>query len=258
MQELWFGCKYLLLYFIVCASTALIARVRITIPDELFRKILHCILLGSLFVWVTCFNTWWMAAGSAIVFALVVYPCLMMAEHIKGYSQVVTERKSGELKSSLLVVFFMFAAVVTVCWGWFGDKMLALASVYAWGFGDAAAALIGKRFGKHKFANTAVFARMRKKDGSLEYDAKQRWLAPVCKKSIEGTGAMFFVSFVSVFVILLLRGGMEWYVLIPIAAVVAAVSAAVELFTPNGLDTCTCPLAAMSVLLPLVQVFGGI
>ena len=42
------------------------------------------------------------------------------------------------------------------------------------------------------------------------------------------------------------------------AAGTAAVSAAVELYTPNGMDTITCPLAAMAVLLPLVALFGGI
>lgn len=49
-----------------------------------------------------------------------------------------------------MLVYTMFAVVVTICWGFFGDKNLALVSLYAWGFGDAAAALIGKKFGKHK------------------------------------------------------------------------------------------------------------
>lgn len=237
MQEIWNGITNLLIYFVVCASTALITRVRITIDDELFRKILHGILLGSLYVWVISFETWWIVALTAIGFAVIVYPCLMLAEHIKGYSKVVTERKSGELKQSLLIVFFMFAAVVTVCWGWLDDKMLALASIYAWGFGDAVAALVGKRFGKHKIG------------GKIEH---------IRKKSVEGTAAMCAVSFVSVFVILVLRGGISYPLLIVTAAAVAVVSAATELVTPNGLDTITCPLAAMAVLLPLVHLFGGI
>ena len=69
---------------------------------------------------------------------------------------------------------------------------------------------------------------------------------------------MCAVSFVSVFVILVIRGGISYPSLIVTATAVAVVSAATELVTPNGLDTITCPLAAMAVLLPLVRLFGGI
>ena len=44
----------------------------------------------------------------------------------------------------------MFMLAVGVCWGWLGDRNLALASIFAWGPGDAAAALVGKRYGKNK------------------------------------------------------------------------------------------------------------
>ena len=129
----------------------------------------------------------------------------------------------------------MFAVVIVVCWGWLGDKMLVLASIYAWGFGDAFAALIGKRFGKHKI----------------------NWNYINGKKSWEGTTSMFLVSFLSVTVILMIRGGLHPVECIIIAVVTAVVSAAVELYTPNGMDTVTCPFAAMAVILPLIQLFGG-
>lgn len=236
MSELWHGCVVILLYFVICASTALIAHALIAIPSEVFRKILHMILLGSLSVWTAVFERWWLAAVTAVAFALLVWPILALAEHIKGYSALLTERKQGEIKSSLLLVFFMYAAVVCLCWGALHDRLLALAGIYAWGFGDAAAALVGKRFGKHHFKG---------KD-------------PLCRKSWEGTAAMFAVSFVSVFIVLTVRGGLSLPTLIVVSACTAAVSAAVELFTKNGLDTVTCPLAATAVLLPLTALFGGV
>lgn len=226
----------LIVYFVVCASTALVGHIFIKVPNEVFRKILHGILLGSLIVWTYKFPTWYSAAASAIAFAWIVYPILWIAEHIKGYSEFVTERKSGELKSSLLIVFFMYAVVVAICWGWLNDKTLALASIYAWGFGDAAAALVGKWFGKHKIG------------GKISH---------VARKSVEGTAAMFLLSFVCVCSVLISRGGLSAIGLIVTSLVVAAVSAFVELITPNGLDTITCPLAAMTVLLPMVYLFGG-
>ena len=130
----------------------------------------------------------------------------------------------------------MRCVVVCVCWGWLQDRMLVLASIYAWGFGDAAAALIGKHFGKHPL-------QWKKLDG---------------RKSAEGTLAMFVVSLCSVTLLLALRGQMPWYGVAVTATVTALVSAAVELYTPGGMDTITCPLAAMCTLLPLTALFGGI
>lgn len=234
MSELLSASGEILLYFALCATTALVAHALLPIPSEVFRKILHLILLGSLTVWVLEFSTWWLSALSAVAFALLVYPLLALAEHLKGYAALLTQRKEGEIKRSLLVVFTMYALVAAVCWGWLDDKLLTLASIYAWGFGDAAAALVGKPFGKHRFRSQAI-----------------------CRKSWEGTLAMFGMSFCTVFVILMLRGGLSAGACAVAAAGTAGVAAVVELYTPNGMDTITCPIAAMAVLLPLVALFGG-
>ena len=234
-MELWNGLLAVVIYFVLLAGIAFLLRRFTAIPDEPFRKLLHGILLGSLLVWTLTFSTWYLAALSALGFAVVVYPILQLAEHIKGFSSFLTERKQGELKHSLLIVFVMYAVVVSICWGWLDDKLLALCSIYAWGFGDAAAALVGKRFGKHGLEGRHIEGH----------------------KSVEGTLAMFGVSFLCVLSILLFRGGLAWYAYPVIALIVAAVNAFVELFTLDGMDTITCPLAAMVVLLLLLRVFGG-
>ena len=222
-------------YFVLLAGAALLCRFMIKIPDEVFRKFLHCILLGSLLVFVFGFETWWVSALTALGFAAVVYPILAFFERFKAFSKVTTERRKGELKTSLLLVFAMFAAVIAVCWGWLGDRYLVLASVYAWGFGDAAAALVGKRRGKHKIT----------------------WKDTDGKKSAEGSAAMFVTSLVSVGIVLVCRGGLPavGYIVVPV--VTAAASALVELYSKDGMDTVFCPLAAMAVLLPLTYLFGG-
>ena len=226
----------LLGYFVAAAGTALGCRLAIRIPNEIFRKILHMILLGSLLVFVVVFETWWEAALTAVGFAVAVYPVLACFERVRGYSELTTERKKGELKSSLLMVFGMFALVVCVCGGWLGDRHLVIAVVYAWGVGDAGAALIGKRFGRHKIHLPFV-------------DEKKSW---------EGSGTMFVLSFLSVLAVLLLRGGMGMIACVVTAAVTAFVSAAAELWSKGGTDTVICPLAAMAVLLPAVYLFGGL
>lgn len=236
MNEFFAGFGYLIIYFIIVAVIALIARKLFPIPQEVFRKILHGILLGSLLVFAFGFSTWWVSAIASIIFAIIVYPILSLAERWKGYSKLLSERKNGEIKTSLLLVFTMFAVVIAICWGWLGDRMLLLASIYAWGIGDGIAALVGKNFGKHKIT------------GKFQTG----------KKSYEGTIAMFLTSFLCVFIIMMLRGGLFWYECGVIAFVTGSVSAVTELYTKDGMDTVTCPIAAMIVLLPLTYLFGGI
>lgn len=122
MKEFLVGFLILCAYFLVCASIAIVCRKTLKIRDEIFRKALHFILLGSVFVFAYAYNTWWKSALSCIVFIIIVYPILCFAERLKNYSQTVTERKKGELKSSLILVFLTFAAIISVCWGLFSNK----------------------------------------------------------------------------------------------------------------------------------------
>ena len=48
------------------------------------------------------------------------------------------------------ILFIMFTALIAVAWGVFHRAELAAASILMWGAGDAAAALIGIPFGRHK------------------------------------------------------------------------------------------------------------
>ncbi len=235
MIEFLIGFGILCVYFIVCASGALLLRRFICVPAEVFRKVLHLISLCSLFVWIYAFQTWWISALAAVTFVALVFPLLSLAEQIDGYSQLLTERKSGEVKRSLVLVFSMFAVLISICWGWLGQRWLVIACVFAWGVGDAAAALVGQKFGKRYLEGKYIEGR----------------------KSVEGTVAMFAASFFSVLTVFLINGSVPWYASLPIALITAAVSAVVELYTRGGMDTVTCPFAAAAVILPLVSIWGA-
>ena len=84
MQDVISAIVSILIYFIVCDTSAILLRVLTKIEDEVFRKLLHMILLGSLFVWMEAFPTWQSAAASALIFAALVYPILWFAERFKG------------------------------------------------------------------------------------------------------------------------------------------------------------------------------
>jgi len=229
-----FGC--LIEYYLVCAVCLLLVRRFFEVPTEIFRKALHFVLLCSLFVFLFSFQTWWVSAFAAVAFAAFVFPILAVGEKIKGFSELLTERKKGELKRSLIIVFGMFAVMICVCWGWLDDIWLLLACIFAWGFGDAAAALVGKRFGRHCLEGRLIEGR----------------------KSVEGTFAMFAVSFFTVAAILFVRGGLPWYGCVAIALFSAAGCAATELYTLGGFDTITCPFAAAAIIIPSLFFWNGL
>ena len=235
IQEFLRGAGAVCIYFIVAASTMLILRRLIKIPDELFRKILHFILLGSYIPFAFAFDRWWLSVALTIALEILIYPALALAERIPRYSEFITERKHGELKQSLLLAFSMLAVCNTVCWGALGDKHLGIACMYAWGVGDAFAALVGKKYGKHKIT----------------------WKYADHNKSIEGSIAMFVTSALAVFCVLRLHNHLTGlaYVLVPVAG--AGIATLVEMVTPNGKDTVTCPTAAMLVMVPLMALLGG-
>ena len=235
MQELLHGAFWFAIYVIPAAALMFTARWFINIPDELFRKILHFILLGAYFPFLFAFRTWWISAGLAVSLILLFYPLLALAGKIPAFSSFVNERKQGEFKSSMVLALSMIALSISICWGLFGDKLLVLACVYAWGVGDAFAALVGKRFGKHKIR--IPFA-----------DPRKSW---------EGSGAMFVSSVLSVLTVLLVRGGIGFAGCLLISLIAALVTTYVELCTKEGLDTITCPTTAMVVILPLIKILGG-
>ena len=235
LQEIWHGALVFALYVIPAAAIMLTVRRFTKIPDELFRKILHFILLGAYFPFLYAFARWWVSALFAASLIVILLPVLALAGKIPKFSSFVNERKKGEFKSSMVLAISMVVISISICWGWMGERLLVLACVYAWGIGDAFAALVGKRFGKHKIR--LPFA-----------DRRKSW---------EGSAAMFLCALISVLIILQVRGGLPFGNCLLIAAVAAIVTTYTELCTTEGMDTITCPTMAMAVILPLVRIMGG-
>ena len=58
----------------------------------------------------------------------------------------------GELRKQLIYVQLSFALLILIFWGVLGVdwRYVAAVAIMGWGFGDAAAALIGKAFGRRR------------------------------------------------------------------------------------------------------------
>ena len=209
-----------------CAAVIVLIRICFHISAELMRKLLHLSVIVALAAWLYGFADWKLAELTMAVFLVVVYLLLVLLEKQSLFSilkRLTSERSPGELRKSLCAACLMFMLLVAVCWGWLGERRLALAAILAWGPGDAAAALIGKRYGKTK-------------------------LGKAKKKSLEGSLAMFTLSFLGVLIVLLWGGAFAFGKALCIAVLTAAVSTAVEFWVLNGFDTFFCPAAAMIVL----------
>ena len=235
MYAFFVGAGVTLLYIAIAGAIVLPVRKFLTIPDELFRKILHFILLGAYIPLVFAFEEWWQATLFALALMVVLFPALFFAGKIPTFSSFVNERKKGEFKSSMVLAVSVMAASLTVGWGVFGDKYLVLASIYAWGIGDGLAALVGKKFGKHKI----------------------KWRFADNRKSVEGSMTMLLCAFLSVLIVLLVRGGISLPLCFVVAVLTAAACTVTELCAKGGWDTVLCPSAAMVVIIPLVMLFGG-
>ena len=220
------------IYIIPCVAVLLPIKFFTKIPQFVFRKLLHLIAFTCTTFMIIVAESWQAAALTSCLIAVLLYPVLWSLEKCSWYNDLLVQKKPGEIKNSLLMLFFMFAAVTAVSWGIFDRSYAAVTAILMWGTGDAAAALVGIPLGKHKVNFKPV-------DG---------------KKSWEGTAAMLLVSLVC---------GMAVFVLychfppgkafLPIIAG-AVTGAAAELFSPSEYDTVTVPVAILAVLL-LTSIF---
>ena len=132
----------------------------------------------------------------------------------------------------MIMIFVVLIAAVSLLWGLFGQQQLAAAALLMWGVGDAAAALIGIPFGRHK-------VKSRMTDG---------------KKSWEGSAAMLAVSFLCGFSVLLWGQKLPWPHALLAASMAAVLGTLTELVTPSEFDTITVPAVVGGVLLLIASV----
>lgn len=235
ISEMIRGFGILILYLLIGAGSALLITGWLRFPREARRKSVHILFILTVFVYMYAFETWQAALGTALLFAAILYPVIPLLERVPRIMDFVNQRAKGELRSSLVGVQLMFAALIVVFWGALGGewKYIIVVAVLAWGFGDAAAAIVGKAIGKHTFHS--------------------RWIEGA--KTLEGSLAMAGVSFIAILASLLAYAGIPWYGCLLVAALVAPVCAVVELFSHKGTDTVTVPIAAAFLTYGLITLF---
>lgn len=225
-------------YLLVCVSLPTLLKSLFNLPIELVRKFQHVAYSLSIFILLKLFSTWYMAVAAAFLLVILAYPVLLLVEKSPLYRRLFVDRtkRGGELRKQLLYVQLSFAILIFIYWGVLGTSWhyIAAVAVMAWGFGDAAAALVGKAFGRRRVIS--------------KYIEKA--------KTYEGTTAMILVAGMAVFLTLLCYAGKPWYISLMVSVIVAPVCGIVELFSRRGTDTLTVPISAAALLMPLIYLFS--
>ncbi|SFG02812.1 Dolichol kinase [Lachnospiraceae bacterium C7] len=229
------GFLYLQLHFAVLAGTTVFLSKKVKLPGELYRKMLHMVSVFSIMPIVIPTKHWISAVLICALFITEAYLGTKLTNIEKGVG--MKQRSAGEQQRSMMLLYGTYMLLILIGWGLFNQKWIVVLSVLAWGVGDAAAALVGKKFGKHKLSGKYI-------EGT---------------KSVEGTVAMFAVSFVSVFALYLRHSSMStsWFVVL-VCFWIAVLSALVELFSKHGLDTIACPTIALFGFSIVTMVAGKI
>ena len=227
------SCSIGYLRYILTAVAALLVINALLKPDrEVFRKILHTVAYSSSAAFVASTGDWRAASLASAAFAIIVYPALSLGEHWSGYGRFFNQRSTGEVKHSLLELFFAFSAINAFTWGLLGSPWLGVCAILMWGPGDAAAALIGRRFGRHKIHLPHA-------------DSHKSW---------EGSFAMAATSLVIGVICLTLGGVFPFPAALLASLLTAPIAAYTELITKNGNDTVTVPVVN-ALLLGLLYLF---
>ncbi len=225
---------FLNLHFGIMAGIIVYVNKRFGLPKELYRKLLHMVAVFSIMPIVVPSRHWLVSVLVCAAFQLEAFLAGKFSSMLKTVD--LKERKSGEQQNSMFLLYATYMFVILNCWGAMGHKWMAVLSIVAWGVGDAAAALVGKQFGKHKLQGKMI-------EGT---------------KSIEGSIAMFIMSFLSVFMLYHRHTDITSVaVVILVCLGIAFLSTFAELFSKKGLDTVICPSVAM-ISFMMLKLFANV
>ncbi|MEM8832022.1 MAG: diacylglycerol/polyprenol kinase family protein [Cyanobacteria bacterium P01_G01_bin.19] len=202
------GAVFLYLSMLVFIADVL-SRV-LTDDPELTRKIVH---IGSgnviLLAW------WFDISAQVIVSAAIIAAGIAIVSYVVP---ILPSIESVGRKSFGTLFYAISMGVLTACF-WENTPQYAVIGILVMAWGDGLAAIIGQRFGKHKYQIGQI------------------------TKSWEGSLAMTAASLVVTVLTLLAVEGASWQIL-AISCLAATVATFLEAFSKLGIDNLTVPLSS--------------
>lgn len=224
-------------YALFCALIPMFMKSVLKLPDEFPRKFQHIAYAMSILLIIELADTWYYAIFSSAMLILFAFPFLFFLERTRWYPKNFVDRdiKGGEMRRSMLLVQLSYIILILLFWGVLGEsyRYLIVIAVITWGYGDAAAALFGKAFGKTRIRVILV-------------DHKKTWF---------GSNAMTLAAAVTLILMFLFYAHFNWYVSLVLTLIVAPVSSALELFSKKGMDTLFVPVGTAATIYVWVLLF---
>jgi phytol kinase len=194
-------------------------------PTDFTRKLVH--IGAGMWIWgvLLLFDHWWLAiipTGTFIVFNAIFL-------RFRIFSAM--DPREGATLGTVYFAFSCTLLLATFHEGWEqgfprGYEYLAMAGIMAMTWGDAFAAIIGKRFGTHTYR-----------------------IIGGGKRSIEGSIACFAATFIAVAVTLAILSPRSLPLLLISALTAAILATLLEATSPGGMDNLTVPIGVTIALL---------
>jgi phytol kinase len=200
-------------YVALLIGTAEMLRRVFHVPIDITRKIVHVGVGMTALVVTSFFRDWSIAILGPLAFLAINY-----FSYRKKIFQGIEIAEEGQLGT----IYFPLAFVILIPALWSHPARLA-ASFMPMTWGDAAAAILGKRFGAHPFR---VFGQT---------------------SSVEGSIAMFGFGFIATEIALVMFGQPPGSSL-AIALVTALAATIAEALSPKGIDNLSVPIVSALVL----------
>lgn len=215
----------LIAVFIYLALLVLIAEVLnrlITNDPELTRKVVH---IGSGNVILLA---WWLDISRTVIVSAAI---IAAAIAILSYLTPILPSIESVGRKSFGTLFYALSMGILAAYFWLDTPQYAVIGILVMAWGDGMAAIIGQRFGKHKYQVGTI------------------------TKSWEGSGAMTAAALIVTAAVLFAVEGNSWQIW-TIAIVVAFVATVAEAFSKLGIDNLTVPLTSGFLCFLSVQVLS--
>jgi phytol kinase len=187
---------------------------------EIVRKIVH-IGTGNVIL-----LAWWLNIPASVG---IIASILASVITLLSYRFPILPGINSVGRQSLGTFFYSLSFGILIAWFWYLQQpQYAALGILVMTWGDGLAALIGQRFGKHKYKVSGV------------------------QKSWEGSLTMMFVSYLITNLILIGTQGNSWQAWL-ISLFVAVVATALEAFSFLGIDNLTVPLGSAALAFFLSQ-----
>ena len=185
-----------------------------TYSTEFTRKVIHISVGMWAFGTVLLFEHWYFAIVPPLSFVVLNY--------ISYRRELFKSVETGE-KGNLGTVYFPISFSIIICLFWERPHLLA-ASLMPMTWGDALAAILGRRYGQRKYS---VLSSTR---------------------SVEGSLAMLLFSWLATFLALLFLPPLGWQTSLLYSLALAVFATLVEALSPWHIDNLTVPLLSAALL----------